>query len=91
MVLVEAAMCGRPMISCDIGTGTSFVNVHEETGIVVKPKSSCELARAMNILHNDDALSDRMGRAARSRYERLFSGAVLGRAYADLYCEVKDD
>ncbi len=26
MVLVEAAMRGKAMISCEIGTGTSFVN-----------------------------------------------------------------
>jgi len=37
---------------------------------------------------NDGALADRMGRAARTRYEQLFSGAALGRAYSDLYQEV---
>ena len=25
MSLVEAAMCGKPMVSCEIGTGTSFI------------------------------------------------------------------
>ena len=91
MVLLEASMFGRPLISCEIGTGTSYVNAHEETGFVVEPQSPAALALAMNTLLNDDALSARMGEAARSRYEKLFSGPALGRAYADLFREVADN
>lgn len=88
MVLVEAAMFARPLISCEIGTGTSYVNAHEETGFVVEPESTTALAQAMNTLLTDDALATRMGLAARTRYEKLFSGAALGRAYAELFREV---
>ena len=88
MVLVEAAMFGRPQVSCEIGTGTSFVNSHEETGLVVPPQDPVALAAAMNSLLADEALADRLGAAARLRYDRLFSGAVLGKAYAALYREV---
>ncbi len=91
MVLLEASMFGRPLISCEIGTGTSYVNAHEETGFVIEPQSPAALALAMNTLLNDDALSARMGVAARSRYEKLFSGPALGRAYADLFREVADN
>jgi rhamnosyl/mannosyltransferase len=88
MVLVEAAMFGRPLISCEIGTGTSYVNSHEETGFVVAPESPEELLQAMNMLLADDSLAATMGNAARARYELLFSGPALGRAYADLFREV---
>ncbi len=88
MVLVEAAMFGRPMISCEIGTGTSYVNAHEETGFVISPQSPDELARAMNVLFMDNELTARMGIAARARYEKLFSGPALGRAYSELYREI---
>lgn len=88
MVLVEAAMFGRPMISCELGTGTSFVNAHEESGIVVPPEKPDMLAQAMRQLLNEAALAEKMGLAARARYEHLFSGAALGKAYADLYREV---
>lgn len=88
MVLVEAAMFGRPMISCEIGTGTSFVNAHEESGIVVPPENPEMLAQAMCQLLNETALAEKMGLAARARYERLFSGVALGKAYAGLYREV---
>ena len=90
MVLVEAAMFGRPLISCEIGTGTSFINAHEETGFVVEPESPAALTLAMNTLLDDDALASEMGKAARRRYEKLFSGPALGRAYASLFREVAD-
>lgn len=88
MVLVEAAMFGRPMVSCEIGTGTSFVNAHEETGFVVAPEDSGALAGAMETLLRDESLANRMGEAARSRYEQLFSGNALGKAYAALWREL---
>lgn len=88
MVLVEAAMFGKPLISCEIGTGTSFVNADGETGFVVEPGNPDALADAMNRLLTDDALATRMGLAARARYEQLFSGEALGREYARLYREV---
>jgi rhamnosyl/mannosyltransferase len=87
MVLVEAAMFGRPLISCEIGTGTSFVNAHGVSGLVVAPENPAALAGAMNTLLSDEALARSMGQAARARYEQLFSGPALGKAYADLFRE----
>jgi len=88
MVLVEALMFGRPVVSCEIGTGTSFVNSHEETGFVVAPESPQELAQAMTTLLRDQRLATDMGQAARKRYEACFSGPALGTAYASLFREV---
>lgn len=88
MVLVEAAMFGKPMISCEIGTGTSFVNADGETGLVVPPENPDALAQAMNSLLENKVLAEAYGQSARARYERLFSGEALGKAYSDLYREV---
>ena len=88
MVLVEAAMSGRPMISCEIGTGTSFVNKHMRTGIVVKPQDPGALAVAMNSFVADEAMTREMGFAARQRYEQLFSGSACGKAYGEVYQQV---
>lgn len=88
MVLVEASMYGKPMVSCEIGTGTSFVNEDGVTGYVVPPESPQALAGAIAKLAADEPAAQAMGRAARARYERLFSGEALGRAYSDLYREV---
>lgn len=87
MVLVEASMYGKPMVTCEIGTGTSFVNVEGETGFVVSPVNPVSLADAMNQLL-DFNLANRLGLAARKRYKSMFSGEALGKAYSALYSEV---
>ena len=91
MVLVEASMYGKPMISCKINTGTSFVNKHLKTGLVVPPESPTALASAMNTLLEDVSAAEGFGQAARQRYEKNFSGPVLGEAYARLYREVLEN
>ncbi|WP_343726946.1 glycosyltransferase [Burkholderia seminalis] len=88
MVLVEAGMFGKPMICCEIGSGTSYVNEHGVTGLVVPPEQPDALADAMRVLLADDALAGRMGQAARTRYEAMFSGPALGDAYRSLYQSV---
>lgn len=85
MVLVEAAMHGKPMITCEIGSGTSYVNLHDETGIVIPPEQPAALAQAMNTLANDPQLVTQYGQTARQRYESLFSREALGAAYTNLY------
>lgn len=85
MVLVEAAMLGRPMISCEIGTGTSYVNLDQETGMVICPEDARALASALRRFLADESFGLQCGRRARARYDLLFSGAALGRAYLNLY------
>lgn len=89
MVLVEAAMFSKPMVCCEVGSGTSYVNLDGVTGLVVPPESPSELASACNRILEDSVLAKAMGIAARARYENLFSGVALGRAYSDLYREVR--
>ncbi|MEY4769251.1 MAG: hypothetical protein RL637_1890 [Pseudomonadota bacterium] len=91
MVLVEAAMFGKAMICCELGTGTSFINLHQETGLVIEPNSPVELAKAINYLLDHDSLVEQMGKAARERYLQLFSAETLGKSYNDLYQLVLDD
>ncbi len=88
MVLVEAAMFGRPLITCEIGTGTSYINSHDETGLVVQPEDPIALAEAINSLLNQNELAEKFGLAARVRYEKFFSGDAMGHAYASLFMEV---
>jgi glycosyltransferase involved in cell wall biosynthesis len=88
MVLVEAEMFGKPMVCCEMGSGTSFVNEHGVTGFVVPPESPVEFAAAVNEMVRNEPLALKMGVAARERYERLFSGPALGNAYRELYEEI---
>ena len=88
MVLVEAAMCGKPMLSCEIGTGTSFVNSDEQTGLVVQAGSPSALAAAMVRLLEDPGLCRTLGRNARARYEELFDGRRTAESHLRLYREI---
>lgn len=88
MVLIEAAMHAKPLISCEIGTGTSYINADGETGFVLPPEDAPVLAEALNRLLGDEALANRLGQAAYQRYARLFDGRTMGQAYADLYRRV---
>lgn len=88
MALVEASMFSKPMICCEIGSGVSFVNQHDVTGLVIQPESPGHLADAANRLLLDQSLALRMGTAARERYTQLFSDEALGAAYVRLYSDV---
>jgi len=50
LVLLEAMAWGKPVISTELGTGTSFVNQDGITGFVVPPKNSQVLAQAIKKL-----------------------------------------
>lgn len=89
--LVEAAMFDKPMISCEIGTGTSYINIDGETGFVVAPNDPDALAKAMNTLAADDKLQASFGAAARKRYEEHFRAETMGRRYFELYQQVLDE
>ena len=85
IVLIEASMQNKPLISCEIGTGTSYGNKNGVTGLVVESENPKELSDAMNSLSNDKDLSKKMGNNARERYETLFQPKQVGEKYFSLY------
>jgi rhamnosyl/mannosyltransferase len=88
--LLEAAMYGKPMISCEIGSGMSFINIANETGLSVPPRDPAALAQAMTTLWNDADLASRMGQAAAVRFEQVFTADAMAASYARLYDELLD-
>lgn len=85
VTLVEGAMFGKPLISAEIGTGTSFVNSHEETGIVIPPSNPDALAQAMNTLADDNGPAAQYGKNAQARYEQYFTADRMAQMYLELY------
>ncbi|MGY3387774.1 glycosyltransferase involved in cell wall biosynthesis [Bradyrhizobium sp. USDA 3311] len=86
--LLEGAMYGKPMISAEIGTGTTFINIDRQTGLVVSPSDANALRRAMIYLTEHPVLAKRMGQNARLRYEKLFTADLMVQRYLDLYDEM---
>lgn len=89
--LLEGAMFGKPMISSEIGTGTSFINIDQQTGIVVPPSSPKDLNIAMTYLWNNPEVAARMGLKAVERYQGLFTADKMCQAYAALYRRLIDE
>nr|WP_315475650.1 glycosyltransferase family 4 protein [uncultured Undibacterium sp.] len=85
ITLLEAAMYGKPMISCEIGTGTSYVNIDGETGLVVPPSDPLALRQAMSSLFEDSERAIRFGSNAAQRFEKMFTAQVMAKKYVQLY------
>lgn len=88
ITLLEGARAAKPLICCEIGTGTTWINRHGETGLVVPPADPDALAQAINTLAADEALCVRLGNSARVRWQQYFSPAAIGTAYRTLYDEL---
>ena len=85
LVQIEAMASGLPVISTELGTGTSFVNKHGETGLVVHPKNPGSLRAAILSLLNDPAVCLEMGRRGRERAIREFSIETMVERVLNLY------
>lgn len=89
--LLEGAMYGKPMISSEIGTGTSYINIHGETGLVVPPSNPQAFREAMRTLWENPQLAAQMGQRAEARYQQLFTADEMGRKWTELYQELLEE
>ncbi len=88
VTLLEGAMSGKPLISAEVGSGSSHINLHEHTGLVVTPGDPVSLRAAMERLHADPDYADALGERARGRFQAMFTGEAMGKAYARIYQDV---
>jgi glycosyltransferase involved in cell wall biosynthesis len=88
MVQLEAMLCGRPVVSTELGTGVSWVNQHERTGLIVKPGDVDDLRRAIVRLLGDPILRQRLGAAAQARVLSHFTAEGMCSATHTLYQEI---
>jgi len=83
---LEAMACKKPVISTNIhGSGVPFVNIHGKTGLVVKPKSSQELANAISFLLTNENLRKKFGENAFKRVKNNFNKNIMVRRILDVY------
>lgn len=73
LVQLEAMACGKPVVSTELGTGTSFVNRNQVTGLVVAPNDATAMAGAVNYLLEHSRVRERYGQAGIERAEKYFS------------------
>lgn len=76
MSVVEAMLCGLPVVASDI-SGPREQVVAGRTGLLVPPGDVRALARALGALARDAALRQRMGQAGRRRACACYTQAMV--------------
>ena len=82
--LLEAAACGRPIITTDV-PGCNDLVIHGVTGFTVPPTNWVDLAKAMATLAATPELRREMGNRMRSRVVAEFSEPEIVRQTLDFY------
>jgi glycosyltransferase involved in cell wall biosynthesis len=85
--LIEAGACGLPLVTTDV-PGCREVVTDGVDGLLVQVRDAATLAAAIARLHDDAALCERLGRAAREKALAAFDEKiVLGKTLA-VYAEL---
>ena len=87
LATLEAMASGLPVVTTEVGTATSHLNRHGETGLVVPPRSPEALSTAIRTLLEDPQLRERMGKNACATAESYSTDAMIDRHW-DLYTEI---
>ncbi len=82
--LVEATAHGCPVVASDVGPIPEVV-AHEITGLLVEPRSSSALARAIGCLARDPERLAAMRAAARARGCSLFSTSKMAESFRRVF------
>jgi rhamnosyl/mannosyltransferase len=85
MVQLESFAAGRPVLASDLPTGVSWVNSHEETGLLAPPGDVVALRNALRRLFEEEGLADRLGDGALARARSIFSREHFGSKTMDMY------
>lgn len=83
-VLIEAAACGRAVITTDV-PGCRDAIEKDVTGVLVPLKDVASLADAMRRLIEDRPLCQAIGHAGRKRAEKVFDVNVVVRTHLQIY------
>jgi len=88
-VLIEAAACGRAVITTDMPGCRDAVEPNV-SGVLVPARDVSALAQEIERLLKDNALRQQMGRAGRDLAEREFSIEKVVATHLDIYHELLD-
>jgi glycosyltransferase involved in cell wall biosynthesis len=88
--VLEAMAAGRPVVATAVGGNPEAIR-DAETGILVPPGQSAELAASVSRLLGDPARVNALGRAARMRVQERFSVERMVAEYEALYEQLLTD
>lgn len=85
LVQIEAMACRKPVVSCELNNGVTYVNQDRKTGFVVEPKNPQALAAALQKLVGDPALRRRFGNQGYKRVNSEFTIDAMVRGTKRVY------
>jgi glycosyltransferase involved in cell wall biosynthesis len=77
LVAIEAMACGVPVVTTELGTGTSYHNIDGVTGLIIEPKNVSQLSESIvEICENKEKYSAEVirNRAMDFSLERFYDG-----------------
>jgi glycosyltransferase involved in cell wall biosynthesis len=84
--IIEAMAHGLPIIASAVGGIPDMIST--DIGILIPPGDNAALAQALQQLTDDPCLRERMGHAAKARYQELFSPEAVLPLLAQTYRRV---
>lgn len=85
IVLLEAAICKKPVLSTLLNTGTSYIIKNNYNGVLIPPNSSKKLSNKINKLLMNKKNLTRMGRNNYIRYKKYFTANLMLNEYYKLF------
>lgn len=82
--ILEAMACGLPVVATNVG-GIPEIVINAETGILVPSRDPSALAKAINILLENEQLREKMGQQGRKIVEEKFNLERMIKDYENLY------
>ncbi|MDK8181680.1 glycosyltransferase [Paenibacillus sp. UMB4589-SE434] len=83
IIYLEAMRYGKPVIGCSTGGVKEIVD--ESCGILIEPKDSMELFKALSTLIKDTTLRESLGRNGLQKYQQQFSVEKMVKSSEDFY------
>jgi glycosyltransferase involved in cell wall biosynthesis len=82
--LLEAMACGLPIVATNISGNNELIQ-DAYNGLLVPPKDTGALTRAMECLLTDSVTAKKLGVKARETIELKYAGHVVAKEYMELY------
>jgi glycosyltransferase involved in cell wall biosynthesis len=86
--VIEAMSGALPVIATDVGGTSEATGTDGGAGLLVEPGDAAGLAAAISAVLSDPAFADRLGSAARARYEQQFTTEHMTEGILGVYAEL---
>lgn len=85
IVQLEAMACDKPIVTTNLNSGVPCVGLKGETCLLVEPMNSDSLSKALQMLMNNSELRTKFSRAAKVRFNNLYTQEVMVYSHVEAY------